>query len=168
MHKIPTTIIYFPKMNFQLCPQTPPTSTCLSKMDNALYKNLGFWESVIRLHRIPISWFLWFSELTSDLFRFLSDLIVLIRPSKSSSMVHFASSETRQRPLQMPVKLEIEDPLDDEHGPFNKKQKQSSALDQVIFIFRFFFVFSWFRASFAFVLYPKLVVGFWNKSQLWS
>lgn len=46
-------------------------------------------------------------------------------------MVHFASSEGRQRPLQMPVKLEIEDPLDDEHGPSNKKQKQSSAPDQL-------------------------------------
>lgn len=57
--------------------------------------------------------------------------MVLIRPSQSSSMVHFASSEDRQRPLQMPVKLEIEDPLDDEHGPSNKKQKQSSALDQL-------------------------------------
>ncbi|CAO2823071.1 unnamed protein product [Amaranthus hypochondriacus] len=28
------------------------------------------------------------------------------------------------------VKLEIEDSLDDEHGPFNKKQKQSSSLNQ--------------------------------------
>lgn len=46
-------------------------------------------------------------------------------------MVHFASSEGRQRLLQMPVKLEIEDPLDDEHGPSNKKQKQSSAPDQL-------------------------------------
>lgn len=68
-------------------------------------------------------------------------------------MVQFASSEDRQRLIQpsppssaaavvgekFPVKLEIEDSLEDEHGPFNKKQKlrqkqkqqqQSSCSDQ--------------------------------------
>lgn len=58
-------------------------------------------------------------------------------------MVHFASFEERQRQIRppvvagemIPVKLEIEDSLVDEHGPFNKKQKQSSSSDQVKSLF---------------------------------
>ncbi|XP_074273652.1 uncharacterized protein LOC141597179 [Silene latifolia] len=42
-------------------------------------------------------------------------------------MVKFAISEDGEQP---PVKLEIEDSLDDEHGPFLKKQKQFQAHDQ--------------------------------------
>ncbi|XP_010687648.2 uncharacterized protein LOC104901744 [Beta vulgaris subsp. vulgaris] len=55
-------------------------------------------------------------------------------------MVHFASFEERQRQIRPPgvagemisVKLEIEESLVDEHGPFNKKQKQSSSADQFL------------------------------------
>lgn len=58
----------------------------------------------------------------------------MVRLVKSGNLV----AESGSAPAgTIPVKLEIEDPLDDEHGPLNKRSKISAPLPPVIAIFYF-------------------------------
>ena len=56
----------------------------------------------------------------------------MVRSVKSSNLVAESGSALTSK---IPVKLEIEDQLDDEHGPLHKRSKISAPLPQVISIF---------------------------------
>lgn len=95
------------------------------------FKSIGSWSDISRrrrkgggLSRVfeEIWWCLWL----------VSVGILMVRSVKSSNLVAESGSALTSK---IPVKLEIEDQLDDEHGPLHKRSKISAPLPQVISIF---------------------------------
>lgn len=70
-----------------------------------------------------------------------------MRPEPESTTTTTTTTTTASSKL--PVKLEIEDSLEEEHGPLNKRSKPSQSFQEVL-NFKFFFFFG-------------LVVWFWGK-----